>query len=299
MQNLRETSGAQAYEVASAVAAGSGGRSSAVSWGAIIAGAVAAIAVTLILLSVGTGVGISSVSPWPSAGASAATVGVMTGIWLIIVQWIAAGIGGYLTGRLRTRWVGVHTHEVFFRDTAHGFLAWSLATLVATAFLASAVSSAVSGASHAATTLAAGAAQGATQAAGQQASSVADPTAYLVDALLRPDNPEANDQGQDQHAEVTRILVTDVGSGQLPPPDRTYLAKLVAARAGLNQSDAEQRVDAVFTQMKDAAARARQAADTARKAAASASILLALSLVVGAFIASVAAAYGGHLREQI
>jgi len=299
MQNLRETSGAQAYEVASAVAAGGGGRSSAVSWGAVIGGAVAAISVTLILLSLGTGVGISSVSPWPSAGASAATVGVMTGIWLIIVQWIASGIGGYLTGRLRTRWVGVHTHEAFFRDTAHGFLTWSLATIVATAFLASAVSSSVSGASHAAATLAAGATQGAAQAAGQQGGAVSDPTAYLVDTLLRSDNPSANNQGQDPRVEVTRIFLTDVGSGQLTPGDRTYLAKLVAARTGLSQGDAEQRVDAVFAQVKDAAARAREAADSARKAAASVSIFLALSLVVGAFIASVAAAYGGHLREQV
>ena len=48
--------------------------------------------------------------------------------------------GGYVAGRLRTRWVGVHTHEIFFRDTAHGFLAWALATVIGAGFLAAAAS---------------------------------------------------------------------------------------------------------------------------------------------------------------
>src|SRR5690349_18596371 len=96
---------------------------SAVSWPAIVAGAFAIAAVGLILLALGSGLGLSSVSPWPSSGPSATTFGVYAAVWLIIVQWVSAAVGGYLTGRLRTKWVGVHTDEVYFRDTAHGFLA--------------------------------------------------------------------------------------------------------------------------------------------------------------------------------
>ena len=99
---------------------------SAVSWPAIIAGAVAIAAVALILLALGSGLGLSSVSPWPNSGPSATTFGVYAAVWLIVVQWVSAGFGGYLTGRLRTKWVGVHTDEIYFRDTAHGFLAWAL-----------------------------------------------------------------------------------------------------------------------------------------------------------------------------
>src|SRR5690348_13139804 len=115
---------------------------SAASWPAIFAGAVTAIATTLILLALGTGFGLASVSPWPHSGASATTFTVMTAIWLIVVQWLSSLIGGYLAGRLRTRWVGLHTHEVFFRDTAHGFVTWALATVVGAAVLTSAVGTA-------------------------------------------------------------------------------------------------------------------------------------------------------------
>src|SRR5580658_684017 len=97
---------------------------SAVSWTAILAGAVVAIAVTLILFTLGSGVGFAAASPWADGARTAAHIGVFAGIWLIVVQWIASAMGGYLTGRLRTRWAGTHTHEVFFRDTAHGFLTW-------------------------------------------------------------------------------------------------------------------------------------------------------------------------------
>src|SRR5579871_2569290 len=143
--------------------------SSSVTWSAIIAGGVAAAATALILLVLGAGLGLTAVSPWANSGASATTIGVGAVIWLVVTQWVSAGLGGYLTGRLRTKWVKVHTHEVFFRDTAHGFLAWALATLVSAAFLTSAISSLVSGATTAATTVMSGAAQGAAQGGAQSA----------------------------------------------------------------------------------------------------------------------------------
>src|ERR1700693_3787957 len=114
---------------------------SAVSWAAILAGSVTAVAATLILLALGSGLGF--VSPWPHSGASATTLGALAGVWFIVVQWLSAGIGGYLTGRLRTKWVGTHTHEVFFRDTTHGFITWALATVIVTVVVASATASAV------------------------------------------------------------------------------------------------------------------------------------------------------------
>src|SRR3954449_10521523 len=122
---------------------------SAVSWALIIGGALTAVAVTLLLVALGTGIGLSSVSPWSPANPSATTFTLLAAVWLIIVQWLSSGLGGYLSGRLRTKWAGLHTDEVFFRDTAHGFLAWALASILVAAFATSSVSSAVSSAGRA------------------------------------------------------------------------------------------------------------------------------------------------------
>ena len=174
---------------------GADGAASAVSWGAIIGGAFVIASIGLMLAALGSGLGLASVSPWPNSGVSATTFGVMTAIWLIVVQWISSALGGYVAGRLRTRWTGLHTDEVHFRDTAHGFLAWAVAAVITAAVLASAVSSLVGGAARGATSLAGsavqGAAQGASQGATQSGGSV-DPTAYLVDSLFRRQQPDAS-----------------------------------------------------------------------------------------------------------
>jgi hypothetical protein len=107
---------------------------SAVEWGAITAGALAAVGVSVVLMTFGPGIGLATVAAW-YLSKSAITLGVTAGIWLIVTQWLASGLGGYLAGRLRKKWVGVRTNEVFFRDTAHGFLAWALATLIVVVLL--------------------------------------------------------------------------------------------------------------------------------------------------------------------
>jgi hypothetical protein len=268
---------------------------SAVSWAAVIAGAVAAAATSLILLGLGSGFGLASVSPWSNAGVSITAFSVMTAIWLIVIQWVSSCVGGYLTGRLRTKWVGTHTHEVFFRDTAHGFLAWAVATLLVVGLAAAATSAAISGGARATTAVAAGAAQG---AAGSASSSLSEARAYDVDTLFRAPQPDANAAAGDAAAQATRILAAGITYGDVSAGDRTYLAQLVAARTGIPQAEAQTRVDNVIAQEKAAETKARQAADTARKAASAFSIFTALSMLIGAFIAAVAAALGGRLRDE-
>jgi hypothetical protein len=269
---------------------GGEGSRSAVSWSAIIAGGVTAAAVSFILLILGAGLGLTVVSPGSNSGVSSTALGVGAIVWLIVTQWIAAGLGGYLTGRLRTKWVSVHTHEVFFRDTAHGFLSWALATIVSAALLASAVSAIVSGSTTTATTLLSGAAQ--------SAGAVSSPTAYFVDMLFRSDKPAPAANPQDTRAESERILVRAVGEGDISPADKTYIAQAIASQTGLSQPDAEKRVDDVIAQAKAAAEKVKQVADEARKAAATLALFSFLSLLVGAFIASVAAAFGGRERDE-
>jgi MFS family permease len=113
---------------------------SAVEWAAIVGGALAAVGVSIILFTLGSGLGLSTVSPWSWSNPSPTTFGMVAAIWLIITQWLASALGGYLTGRLRKKWVGIRTDEVIFRDTAHGFLAWALATVLMATFITLAAS---------------------------------------------------------------------------------------------------------------------------------------------------------------
>jgi hypothetical protein len=256
-----------------------GADASAVSWPAVIAGTVAAAASSLILLVLGSGIGLASVSPWPNAGASATTFTVITAIWLIVVQWLASGLGGYLAGRLRSRWANTHTHEVFFRDTAHGLLTWALATVLGTILLTSAVSSAVGTGVRAA-------ASATPRGANMEVSGI---NPYDVDTLFRTTR-DASSSTSNASAEATRILGKALTVGNMPAEDRSYLVQLVAARTGVSPEEALRRVDGVTAQ-------ARAAADATRKATATASIYLALSMLIGAFIAGIAAAIGGRVRD--
>ncbi len=257
---------------------------SAVSWAAIISGAVVAAAVSLIFLALGSAFGLSVLSPW-SGGPSLTSFSVMAAIWLVITQWVAAAFGGYLTGRLRTRWVATHTHEVFFRDTAHGFVAWSLATLLTAALAVTAATSLAAG-----TARVAGIAGGTAAAAGANRGAAAG--SYDLDVLFRGSSAENAAAGAgDPRAEVMRILANDLGAGaDVAADDRAYLASLVSARTGITPAEAQARVDTFIT-------RSKAALDSARKAAAAAALFTALSMVIGAFIACVAAALGGGRRD--
>jgi hypothetical protein len=283
---------------------------SAASWPAIIAGAFVAASVSLVLLALGSGLGFASISPWPGHGVSAKAFAITTAIWLIVMQWMSSGLGGYITGRLRTKWSGTHTHEVFFRDTAHGLVMWAVATVLVAATLATSVFSVLGSGAQAAAGVASGVASGA--ASSGAASSAAPGTArspangyggdqlsYGVDKLFRGAGPAANGQASiDPRAEVTRIVANSWSSGTVPDADRSYLAELVATRTGVPAAEARSRVDDFIASVLDAEAKAKAEADAARKTAAQAAIYTALSMLVGAFIASVSAALGGRLRDE-
>lgn len=250
---------------------------SAVSWPAILAGGAAAAAISLILLAFGAGVGFSVVSPWSSA-ASSTTFHVATGLYLIVMAMIASAIGGYLAGRLRTRWRGAHTREVFFRDTAHGLLAWAFGTLLSAAVLGSAAGTIVGGT---------------TASLSRMAGPQNNVLAGTVDSLLRGDPANLRDAAATMasRGEVTQIFAASLQSGgDFSAADRAYVAKLVAERAGISEAAAEQRVTTAIEQ-------AKVVIDKARKAAAQLALWLTASLLIGAFSASLAAIEGGGLRD--
>jgi hypothetical protein len=280
---------------------------SGVSWGAIAAGAVGAAALALLLIAFGAGLGLSSISPWSDSGVSASTFKTGTGIYLVIVAVMSSAVGGYLAARLRTKWVGVHSNEVFFRDTAHGFLAWAFATLLSASALSSATAF-----------LANGTAAGLGGAASQVGRSV-NPADIYVDKLFRPNAaaqpaapaapaadsgssnpapsgntaagaPSGANNGQTR-AEVVRLWTSDFRDNNgLSGADKSYVAQVVAARTGMSQADAEKRVNDVVTE-------AKTALDDARKGAAKLSFWLTAAMLFGAFAASLAAVEGGSLRD--
>jgi hypothetical protein len=287
------------------VAAQSGVSPSGVSWAAIAAGAVGAAALALVLIAFGAGLGLSAVSPWSNSGVSAATFKTGTGIYLVIVAVMSSAVGGYLAARLRTKWIGVYTNEVFFRDTAHGFLAWAFATLLSataltsvTAYLANGTAAGLSGVAS-------------------QATRTVNPADIYVDKLFRTSapaqtapqtapsspgdsgaanaatpaaTPAGTNPGQTR-AEVLRLWTADFQNDQgLSTADKTHVAQLVAARTGLSQADAEKRVNDVIIE-------AKTAADDARKGAAKLSFWLTAAMLFGAFAASLAAVEGGSLRD--
>ncbi len=264
--------------------------SSGLSWAAVIGGAFVAAALSLVLLALGAGLGLSSVSPWSNVGASAATVGTAAIVWLIVTQILASAMGGYLAGRLRTKWTTIHTDEVYFRDTAHGLLVWAVGVVITAAFLASSAVSMAGGAAQIGAN--AGGAAMATGATAQGGDSTPEPNGYFVDTLFRSNRPGSDRNDVSVQAEAGRILANALRQKDVPSADKTYLAQLIAAKTGLSQTDAEARVSEVMAQ-------ARQAADTARKAAAHLLLWIFIALLIGAFCASFAATIGGRQRDHV
>ena len=259
---------------------------SAVSWAAIVAGGLSAAAMTIVFVALGSAVGLASISPWSNSGASATTLKWTAGVFLVLTALISSALGGYIAGRLRTKWTGVQSDEVTFRDTAHGFLAWAFATVIGVLVIGTATTSLLGSVTSGAAT---GAAAGGAQAAAQSS-----PSDYFVDSLLRregaaPATPAA-DAG-DTRREVGLIMTRSLSRPEgISAADRTYLAQVVAARTGRSPAEAEARVTEVVNA-------AKTAVDEARKFSAAMAGWLTLAMFVGAFAASAAAIEGGQLRD--
>jgi hypothetical protein len=257
---------------------------SAVSWGSVAAGGVIIAAVSLPLLALGAGLGLSTVSPWSEAGISAATFKVTAGIYLVVVSVMSSAIGGYLAARLRTKWIGVHTNEAFFRDTAHGFIAWGFATLLSAGLLGAATSHLLGG----------------TGAAIGSAVAQVNPNQVYVDRLFRNDaapgappasGGNATADSSSAHADILRLWTSSYSTGSgLSSSDKDYVVRQVASQTGMSQPDAEKRVDETVQQ-------AKVAADQVRRAAAQFAFWMTAAFLFGAFSASLAAVEGGQLRD--
>lgn len=253
-----------------------------VSWASIVAGAIVAAALLLALSALGAGLGLAAVSPWANSGISGSAFTNITGAYLLMIAIMSSAIGGYLAARLRSKWTDIHTNEMFFRDSAHGLVAWALATVLSASLLGPAsahlVGATVSGLS--------------TGGSGFQSG---NPNTVFVDKLFRGGTAPANASGPQNNdgarAEVVRLWTASfTGSSGLLPADRTYVAHLVATQTGMSEADAEKRVDDVVNETKASIDRARQ---NAMKLA----FWMTAALLFGAFAATLAAVEGGQHRD--
>jgi hypothetical protein len=289
-----------------------------VDWPAIIAGAIVATAVAFLMLTFGTALGLSFVSPYRTPGEGALWLfAVAAGLWLMWVQGSAYMAGGYLAGRMRRRHYEAVGDEVEVRDGAHGLVVWALGTLIAAAvitFIGTGTAQVAGKAAEIAATAASGNANDGNQ------------TDYLVDVLFRPGatpassgaastgspsppqagtppagampvpapHPGGGPAMEDSRHEVGRILTVGAARGDVAPDDKARIARLVSERTGMSQAEAQQRVDATLA---DAKAKAKTAADKARKAGIISAFITIASLLVGAVAAWWAASMGGRDRD--
>lgn len=258
---------------------------------------------TITLITGGSGLGFLSVSPWQNDGISGTSLAIGTIVWLLVTQIIAYGISGYVTGRLRTKWTDVQRDEVYFRDTAHGFLVWALSSIVGFVLLGSIAASMVSGTAQAGASIA-GASAGAASATAGSALLNSDEgfsLDYYTDTMLRSNKLNQTDRQQVNRKEVSTILTRSLVRGELSAKDKEYLISVIAQRAEISEAEARARLQEVTDEAKQAfdkfETQARETADEARKAAAIFALWAFASLLLGAFVASFSATIGGRARD--
>lgn len=244
-------------------------------WSPIFAGAIVAAAVSFVLLSFGSGIGLAVASPSSTWRDTSSVLALLGGLWLLLTSLAAFGLGGYLAGSLREAWSTAPPEAVEFRDGVHGLLVWGLAILIG-AFLTLSASRMVAGRADLTAPTAA----------------AAEPLlAFELDRLFRSDrSPTELGNDSEIRAQAARIITTAVGHTGMEQDDRDYLVRLVQARTGLSQPDAEHRVDQVIGQAKNAIAKARHGIVIL-------TFMIACSLLLGLPAAWLAAAAGGKHRD--
>lgn len=282
------------------------GRPTYLEWGPIIGGAIAAASLSFLLLTFGGAVGLSLTSPWPDTGARLWVVGLAVAWWMVLVQIGSFAAGGYLAGRMRSRWSDT-TAEGAFRDSTHGFMVWAVGVLVGACVLAIVGLSSANTAAQSASVVAAGATSGAASNPRVLSSGPAD---YAVDLLLRPQPSQPGTTASDAKAsgsggnddalrsEANRIFTGAIKNQAITERDRTYLTQVVVSRTGMPEAEAQRRVESAVTEARDLELKAREQVDRARKAAIITAFIAAVSLLISLAAAIVAAAAGGRHRDE-
>jgi len=248
-----------------------------VQWTPVFSGALVASALFLVLLAFGTALGLSVASSAPTWRDTSPTLAVLSGLYLVLTGLLSFGFGGYVAGRLRTKWAAVpHNDFVEFRDGTHGLVSWALAVVIVAVVSA--------GISAVAVPKSAPATNAPSTTAGESL------MAYDLDRLFRSDRATPADIAYTR-AEASRILLTAGSRTGIRDDDHQFLTGLVASRTGLSPADAERRVQEAIPATALAIKRARQSAVIA-------GFSIAAALLVGAAVAWYSAHLGGQHRDE-
>lgn len=263
-------------------------QASFIDWSAVVAGAALASAVSFVLLTFVTSIGFSIVPVGSNSTMSAGLIGSLAAL-MILAQQIAAFLaGGYVAGRMRSRWMSTTGDEVEFRDGLHGGLVWAVGVAIGAALFFS---------------TAGGAVRLGADAVGRPAAALASnaPVESVIDTLLRPQSPgnatpatgrTEGSTAAEIRAELGRILFNAVTPGRaVTAQDRTYVAAVIAQRTGVTPQEAEARLNAAIAQ-------ATEAARTAKRATVIAALIAGLSLILSFAAAWWAGVVGGRHRDN-
>lgn len=251
-----------------------------IDWRCVIGGAVVAAGISFTLLAFGSGIGLSVMSMAPTWRDSSPWLWLLSGFFLVFVALCAFGFGGYAAGRMRLATRAPAGGEAEFRDAMHGLFMWGLAILI------SAVLAALAGLT-------------ATRAAAPSGGGTAGPAASVVgenilaselDELFRSYRYPPGPTFEYQRAEAARILLKTESRAGVSADDKAYLTKIVALRTGINDAEADDRVNRILAESKNELHKARAAAVME-------AFLIAAALLVGAAVAWFSAAEGGRDRE--
>ena len=283
----------------------------ALSWGAIFAGCVAALSAHLLLTIFCMGIGLQTAQPMTNDNI-AADITVAAGISWSISALIALWVGGWVAGRF----ADVANHGV---GRLHGFVVWSLATVVTFASFTIGAGALASGAAKLAgktlsvAGVAAGAAAGGTAAgAGDAFQGFMQGNGGIVSSFLNEVAPEQGGQNNQINTPRARReigwslyrLFAEEGSAT-SPENRAQLAQTIAQTTGRSQADAERMVndwvasyDRAKQEMQAKAEaveqKAREAAEKASDGATKTAIWTFIAFLIGAG----AAIWGGHVGAK-
>jgi hypothetical protein len=258
-----------------------------VAWGAVFAGAAIALVMQIILNMIGLGVGLSTLDVAQGDTPSASSISVGAGIWFVVSGILAAGLGGYIAGRL--------SGKASSSTTAyHGLISWAVSTLAVLYLLSSAASGMVGGALDTASSALGGAGkalggslQTAVQTAAPSLNSVSDPMAAIESKVRSASGGQDPAALRDAATTAVRAALSGDPSQQAAANDKA--ADALAKVQNIPKDEAKAQVDQYQQQYKQTVAKtkeqAKQAADTAAKRVSQGALFSALALLLGALAA--------------
>ncbi len=257
-----------------------------ISWGAVFAGVVIALATQFLLNLLGVGIGAAVLDPATADNPTASSLSIIGGLWFVVAGIVASFIGAYVASRLSGR-----PNET--TGGFHGITSWGVTTLVVLYLLTTSVGALVGGAFSGLSSVVGGAGQAAASAVSAAAPTLmpSDPMAAM-EAQIR----DISGGSDPQALQATALsAMKDVTSGD---PSKVADAKTRAAEAlakaqNVPVDQARAKVDEYEATYRETLATAKQEALNAAQTTATIVSRGALLGFLALVLSVVAAWFGG------